>query len=283
MLPLWAIFTLISGLSSVAFNFISRNILRDGHDSTAYSWWFEFFRFLIFIPFAIPVLGTVNNLHGVFLFVSIGICEFLSIYFYMKMHSKADLSISSIITQARLIWVPFFAYLLLNERLNSKSYIAIFVILIGQIIVSINGRINTKTTLDAGVKYALISTIFVSLNNVLGKSASQIFPVQIITIAMALPSLILFPVFMKKSKERIIKLGKTKGKNIFIAAVFNAFTMIFVIFAFRLGEVSRVTTLYQSLSILQVFMGIIILKENKNIFRKVIGSLIVLMGIYFLV
>ncbi len=283
MLPLWLIYTTISGLSSVAFNFISRYVLKDGHDSTAYSWWFEMFRFIIFLPFALPVLNSINNLPNLALFVAIGFSEFLSIYFYMKMHSHVDLSISSVVTQTRLLWVPLFAFLFLSEKLNYKSYLAILIIIVGQIIVSLNGKAKTKFTLERGIKYALVASVFVSFNNVLGKPASVVFPIQIIPVAMALPSLFLFPLFMKQSKQRILDLGRIKGKKIFLAALFNAVTMIFLLLGLRQGLVGKVTSLYQSLSIIQVFLGIILLKENKNIKRKVIGSVIVLLGVFLLI
>lgn len=282
MLPLWVTYTLISGILSVAFNFISRKVLRGESDSTSYSWWFELFRFIIFIPFAFPFLPLLQSSHNLTLFLLIGISEFLAIYFYMKMHANTDLSISSVVTQMRLVLVPVFAFLFLSEQLKIKSYFAIIIILLGQIIVSLNGNKDKKLFLNNGVKYALIATIFISLNNVFAKPAASTFPVQLIPVAMAFPSIFLFPYFMKNGKERIIKAGKSMGKKILIAAAFNAVAMVYLILALRFGQVGEVTSLYQSMSVIQVFSGIVFLNERKDIGRKVLGSAIVLLGVYYL-
>lgn len=279
----WIIFTTISALGSVGFNFISRKILKDGHDSTAYSWWFEFFRFLIFLPFTVGSLYLIYSPLNFALFIIIGLGEFLAIYNYMKMHSHAELSTSSLIMQLRLFFVPLLAMVLLNERLLLHSYIGILLIFIGQIIALTNKNIRINDFINSAVKYSLISCFIVSVNNIVQKYASHMFNPQLITLAMATPSLVLFPMLMKDPLKRIPHLGRLKWKNILLGAIFNAFTMVFLILAIKIGPVGKVTALQQSILMLQMLLGYLYLNERNNIINKLAGAVIVVIGIILLV
>jgi drug/metabolite transporter (DMT)-like permease len=279
MPELWIIFTVMSGVCSIGFNFVNRYVLKDGHDSTAYSWWFEVFRFLIFIPFAFTSFNQILTLKEFILFWSIGFVEFFSIYFYMKMHSSSELSISTTITQLRLVWVPIIALIFLGEKLGVNEYFGILLVFVGQIVATFKGNIGKNGTL----KYALIATVFVSLNNVLVKSASDKFFPPLILVAMALPSLFIFPLKMKDGFSRIVKLGDSKWKNVLLATIFNAGTMMFMIQAYQLGQVGKVVALFQSVLVIQVLVGILFLGERKYVGRKVVGILAVVAGAILLI
>lgn len=282
MISTWVIYVLLAGITSALFNFNSRSVLKDWEDSTSFCWWFEFFRFVIFLPFVIPHLHYLTNLYNLTIFVIVGLSEFLTVYFYMKMHAKSDLSISSVIQQLRLIFIPIIAYFILSERLTLSAYLGIIIILLGQFIVTSNKNILVKG-FDIGIKYALIAAFLASINNIVAKPASGIFPATLIPFAMAVPSVFLFPLLMKSGKSRIRSFGKVKWKHLFLISLINAASMVFLVLALRVGEVSRVSALYQSAMIIQVILGISILNERENIAKKVFGSLIILSGIYFLV
>jgi drug/metabolite transporter (DMT)-like permease len=275
----WIIFTIVAGSSSVAFNFISRYVLKDGHDSTAYSWWFELFRFLIFLPFIIIFPIGFKSISTFLLFVVIGVSEFFSVYFYMKMHSHTELSVSTIVSQFRLIWVPITAFIFLGEKLSKFDYLGIFFIFLGSVAINL----KRKGFFTRGIKFALISSIFTAVNSTILKPAANIFSPFAVAFAMSLPSLIIFPLKMKDAKRRILNLGKIKGKNIFIAALFNAFTVVFFVLAMKTGYVGKVTALFQSMMVLQVLIGIIVLNEKEGLTKKLIGIGSVLIGLYLLV
>jgi len=276
---IWVLFTLFSGLSSIGFNYINRYILRNGDDSTSYAWWFEFFRTIIYLPFCFIFLDSPMDFISVFPLIALGVTEFFGIYVYMKMHANSDLSISTIVSQLRLVWVPLIAYLFLGERLIIKEYIGIGLILLGQIVVAIKGKIY----LDKGIKFALISSVFVSLGNIFAKSASSNYASPIIVLAMGMPTIFGFPFLMKNGMVRIKNLGKIRWKKILLATVFNAVTMLFLVKALKFGEVSKVIGFFQSISVLGVITGILFLGENQNIKRKMVGGILVVLGIILLV
>lgn len=113
----WFILAAAAGLSSALFNFVGRKSLQGG-DSTAFSWFFELLRLIIFSALLIIDFKLEPSFLNFFVLVALGVTEFVSVYVFTKMHSLTELSLSSIISRLRLVWVPFFAFVLLGERLS---------------------------------------------------------------------------------------------------------------------------------------------------------------------
>jgi drug/metabolite transporter (DMT)-like permease len=278
MMTNWFFLISVAGISSVIFNYLNRYILKDSSDSTPHAWWLEVIRTLLFLPFCFFVKTPQINLQNIILFLGIGISEFFSVYFYMKMHSASELSVSTIVSQMRLIWVPIFAFLFLNEHLTIPEYFGIVLVLLGQIVV-ISPK---KLSLDKGIKLAFLSSIFVAANSILAKKAAPVFAPPFTVVAMGLPAIFCFPFFMKDAKKRINLHKNGFIKKIIVAVIFNAMTMVFMLMAFKFGPVSKVIGVFQSMSILAVFAGIFLLHEKGNLYNKVFGSLIVFLGMFLL-
>ncbi len=275
----WIVFSIVSGLFSVTFNYLNRVLLKDDHDSTAYSWWFELFRLIIFLPFFLLTISFPWSYHQIAIFILIGLSEFFSVYFYMKMHSLSELSISTTVTQLRLVWVPLFALIVFGEKLKTLEYIGILLIFLGQI----TFVFKKNASIDKGIKIAVVASIFAAVNNITFKAASGFFNPSVIVLAMTIPALLIFPVKMKHAKNRIISIGNRIWKKMLLVSILNAFSMFFLIKALEFGEVSRVSAVFQSMTALQVFVGIIFLNETKNLLAKTLGIFIVIVGVLLLI
>jgi len=110
----WILLALIAGLASNASNFFSRFLLKNGEDSTVFAWYFEFVRLIVFALIAFFDFKLIITFKSILLLLAMGLSELACVYVYMKMHANSHLSISAIISRTRLIWVPFFAFLLLG-------------------------------------------------------------------------------------------------------------------------------------------------------------------------
>ena len=130
-LPTWLILSILTGLASNGFNFFNRFILRNGDDATAYGWYLQLIRVLVFGILAFFDFRIIITPYSLFLFIIYGLTEFLGIYFYMKMHAFSDLSISTILSRTRMIWIPIIAFFFINEQLGLRDYIGIAIIFIG--------------------------------------------------------------------------------------------------------------------------------------------------------
>lgn len=274
----WVIFAILGGLFSNAFSYFSRLFLKDEGDSTSWAWFFETGRVILFSISLFFDFYFQSSLKTWVLLILIGLTEFVSVYFYMKMHAYSELSISSILSRSRMIWIPVVAFLLFGEVLNLTQYLGILVLFIG-LSLAISLR---RWFIDKGAIYANVAAVIIALNVVLLKEATPYASPSVLIIAMSLPSVFLFPLFMKNPLKRLAGFSKDKFGLKAFSVVIQFLSAYFLVIALQKGEVSIVNSIYQGMMIFSVLAGIILLKERKNIFKKISGSIIALLGVLLL-
>ena len=89
--------------------------------------------------------------------------------------------------------------------------------------------------------------------------------------------------FVKNWKERIKIFYSKDIRGVFVATIANAASMYFQIGALRIGPTGKVIAVFQAMSIVSVIAGVIFLEERDNILQKIIGSLVVALGVFLLV
>jgi drug/metabolite transporter (DMT)-like permease len=279
MLPQWLIFAVLAGLLSNTFNFFNRFILRNKEDSTAYSWYYEFFRFLAFCAIAVVFdWQIIITTRSILIFMLLGITETFSVYWYMKMHESVHLSISTILSRMRILWVPIIAFFLLKENLKPIEYLGLLVLFLG---VSVTVKPH-KFFIDKGAKYANLAAFMIALNVIVTKIGLPYASNSLINAICSFPSIFLFPLLMKSPRKRI---SVYFHKNILLKSsviIFNIISAYLLTQALRLGNPSKITGIYQSMMVFSVLAGIVILQEKKDILKKVIGASIVLAGVLLL-
>lgn len=278
IIPSWVILALAAGIFSNVLNFISRSILKNNGDSTAWAWTYETLRLLFILPFAFFDFKMVFSLKAILILLSTGLTEFISVYFYMKMHKFTHLSISSILSRTRIIWVPILAFLFFGERLNNLEYLGIAILFLGLSIVVA----PHKFFIDKGAIYANLAAFMIASNTVIIKQAAPFASTPVIMIFFSLPAVILFPIFMKNAKQRLIHQNFDNKLPKLIGVASNVIALLLLMAALRVGEVSKVNGLYQGMLIVSVLAGIILLKERKDILRKLLGTVVTLIGILLL-
>jgi drug/metabolite transporter (DMT)-like permease len=278
ILPTWFILSILTGLTSNGFNYLNRLLLRDGDDGTAYAWYMQILRVAAFGTLALFDWHIILTPYSIFLFALLGLTEFIGTFLYMKMHTYSDLSISSILSRTRLIWVPIIAFFLINENLNSNDYVGILVIFAG---VSLT-MAPKKLLADKGAIYANVSAFVIAINIVITKMLLPYSSNSVLMIALALPSIFLYPLFMKNAQQRIHTLFKTNILMKTFSIGLGLVSIYLFLAAIRFGEASKVNAVYQGMLIFSVIAGIIFLKERENIWRKLIGATITVVGVVLL-
>lgn len=274
----WIILALLAGIGSNMHNFFNRYILKDGGDSTVWAWTFEFLRLLFFLPFVFFDFKMTFDIKTVLILLAVGLTETLSVYLYMKMHKFTHLSISTILSRTRLIWVPLIAFLFFGERLSNQGYIGIVLLFLG-LSVAVAPH---KFFLDKGAIYANLAALMIAANTILLKQSVSLASTPVIMMFFSLPSVILFPLFMKNVKKRLIdqnlnqKIPKIMGTGANVVALF------LLMAALKIGDVSRINGLYQGTLVIGVLGGIILLKERQDTLRKLTGTAITIIGILLL-
>ncbi len=275
MLESWIVIAFISGLLSNTSNFLHRFLLKDDRDPALYTWFLEVTRLLVAVIFLFFNFHLILSPQTLLLLIALGVVEAISIYVYMKQHAFTSLSISTIISRTRLIWTALFAFLFLGEHLSLMAYGGIVILFLGLSI----GTAPHKIMVDRGMKYAYLSAILISVSNNLFKSTSSVASAPVIVAAMAIPTVIGYPLILKNSKQRIQTFLKTKLLNKILAALTNVGALFFLLWAISLGPVSIVNAIYQGTMIFAILAGILFLGEREDIFKKLIGTALALIGV----
>lgn len=275
VIPFWLILAIITGLLSNTYNFLCRYILKDDEDPTAYAWFTEIVRFASFTIFAVFTWKLHVSTLSIIALLSVGITEFIGGYFYMKMHSYTHLSISTILSRTRLIWVPILAYFLISESLKLSDYFGILVIFVGVSVI----MAPKKLFVDKGSLYANLSAFFIAFNVVLLKLATPYASTAVIVAFEALPAVFLYPLFMKNAKKRFRSLTKTRLSLKLSAAGISVLQLFIFAFALNFGDASKINAVYQGMLVFSVLAGIIFLHERNDTVKKLIGAAITVLGV----
>lgn len=274
----WLLIAVGAGLASNLANFTTRYLIKDDKDSASFSLSLEIFRVLIFGILAIFDFYINWSFKTVILLLLLGFIEPLAIYTFMKMHEHTHLSVSSIISRSRMIWVAIIAYLFLGESLKLLDYIGIIVLFLG---LSITVAPH-KFFVDNGIKISLVTSLIAAIVVVLIKAVSSDVSLPVLIVWMSLPSIFIIPLFMKNQKTRIKTFIQNKLNLKILFNIFNFFAFYGYTLAIKYGSVSIVTAIYHGMIIFAVLAGIFFLKEREDMTKKIVGSIITILGIFLL-
>lgn len=278
MVPYWVLVVIGAGLVSNLANFVTRYVLRDNKDSASFALSLEIFRILAFGIIALFDFQINWSLKTIILLFLLGFIEPLSIITFMKMHQYNELSISSIISRSRMIWIAILAFIFLGESLRFIDYIGIAILFLGLSI-----AIAPKNFfVDKGVKIALITAIIAAFVVILMKATAAYVSLPVMMVFQSLPSVFLIPLFMKTPSQSFLKFSKSNFNSMVLFNIFNFIAMYGYIFALKHGSASIVTALYHGMSVFAVLAGIIFLKEREDRVKKIIGAVITIVGVVLL-
>lgn len=274
----WLLYAILGGIFANAVTFINRHALRGDHDPTAYAWWFEVLRTVVFI-FLLPLGYAFQTSPKAFLtLTALGIVEVAAVYTFMQMFSHTQLSVSILVSRLRLIFAPLLAVFFLGEILNPKNYLGITLIFIGAIIAA-----NVKTLkLDKGIKHSLLFAVYAGVLSNLMKVSAGIADTPVVMIAMGLPSIFILPLLMKSPLQRIKTSIKLRYKHNSLSTIFNVASMYLYVEALRIGHVGLVFSAFNSMAVIAILAGILFLGEKDNVPQKIIGTTLSIAGIFFL-
>lgn len=279
MLHNWFLLTLIAGISSNLFGTLNRHLLHNGGDSTAYGWWFETFRFIIFSILALFNFSLILSFPNIALLFSLGISEVVGIFLFMKMHAHTELSLSSVVMQLRVIWVPLFAFMYLSEHLTVFQYLGVFAVFVGCLLVMWRGQTN----FNKNIRYALLFSLVSAISSLLQKQATLIASTPVIIAAFSAPSVFMIPILMKNPWARLKHTGRALSGQVLSVTIINMVLMLSLVEAYRLSTASQVAAIFQGVSMLTVVVGIFFLQEKDHKWVKLAAAAITMVGIILLI
>ncbi|AKM79581.1 MAG: hypothetical protein UX85_C0001G0260 [Candidatus Beckwithbacteria bacterium GW2011_GWB1_47_15] len=279
MIPSWFWLAAGAGIIGNGFNFVNRFSLRGQQDSTAYAWWFEFLRLVVFGTLAMFNFQLAVSSKSLSMLVSLGLVELVAIYLYMKMHAFTELSLSAIIVRLRQVWVLLVAWVLIGERLNFTGYLGILIIFTGLALALWQKNFKPGKGLKLALAFSIVSAVMWALM----KGGAEFVSTPVLIMFLSWPSVVFLPLVMKNPAGRIVALWRQKVKNLLLSVGSDAVTLYLMAQALRQGPVSKVLSVSQGMLVLAILAGILFLGEKERAWQKLLGGLITVGGVWLLV
>ncbi|MCO1600867.1 DMT family transporter [Desulfosporosinus nitroreducens] len=281
----WFQLVLIYIVTNSASKVIQKQVLKDQEvDPAAFSAFFLFVVGVLSIPLLMvekpsiassPELWLVVILSSVFYMV----CMFL----YYNALKSTEVSQVETIATTRSIWFLVFGIFLFGESVNLSSFLGIALIFGGLIVI----YWDKGSFKDFGKPhlYTLIYSLLISASYALDKIALNSFSVVLYQVVVYIIPAIFTVIFIPKTFGNLRYFIKPQKSTliVLISAVFQMISTLALYAAYKYGgDLSVVGPLAQTSTVLTIIVGIVILKERWNLKRKIIGVILVLVGVALL-
>lgn len=275
---MWFYLALISGLASAIDKVLNRRALKNRSNVLAYSVVYLSLTAIFSIPFALPIDFEVTN--GLMLLILVqSVLWAISSVLSFSAHTSTDVSLSSIISRARIIWIMPLGFLFLGESLSLYSVLGVILIFLGLSMLFYKGKLHKHH----GVHLVLLSSVFAALGTITNTMLVRdyLHPAQVTFTTMLGQALILFIILVGRRKplEKIKDVLKHSWALTLAATMLEAFAYITVNQAYIVGVASSVSAVYMAVSVVIVWFGIVFLKERDSLFSKIVSSAVVTIGV----
>ncbi len=277
---MWFLPSLICGLTFAANRLLIRSVFTKHSNPMIFGAVHELLAGLFLLPIGIFFFSLPQS-PKTWLALSLGIFFiFLCDLFGFLALRKIEVSLLQIINQLRHIVVLLGAYLLFAEIISPTKVISIFFIMFG-VFVALVGK--SKITMNKETLYAFLSTISISCALLFIKMASaDVAPAFSGTLSLIISGVLIYVLLIVRGEKPAKLIPIEHRKQLFIAAgIFAVFELAFFT-ALAVGEASKVTPVTQSSMIFTLIGGYVFLNERNHMKQKIIGSLLIAIGIILL-
>ncbi|MEK7572146.1 MAG: DMT family transporter [Patescibacteria group bacterium] len=274
---MWFMLALLAGFLFAANRLLVRSILTKKVDPMTFGAKHEIIAGAILLPIAFFSFSLPQSV-SVWIAFALGIlCIFLCDLFAFLCLEKIEASLYQIVGQLRHVIVLLGAYFLFTELITLSKIVSILLIIIG---VSIALVAKEKIAINRGTIYTFLSTLFIALGFLFIKiTATEVPPAFSGSISLLISGILISILlrFRKAKKSTVKSIGNRKAL-LLAAGIFAAFELS-LFTALAIGEASRVTPVTQSSLIFTLLGGYFFLHERDALKQKVLGSLLIVVGI----
>lgn len=283
---IWIVFAFSAAFFQSTTDALSKHGLKH-LDENIIAWALKFFAVLFLIPlffwFKVPVLGK-----NYFLALMIGgSLNVVALILYVKAIKISDLSLSIPMIAFTPLFLLLTSPVLVGEFPKLTGIIGVFLIITGSFILNFNDKQKHYLAplkaifIKPGPRLMLIVAFIWSITSNFDKigirNSSPLFwgfsTYSFMSVAM-------IPFILYYSKNPIKQI-KQKIRFLFIIGLSSAINIFLYMLAIKLTLVVNVVSIVRTSALISVLFGIIIFKE-KGFKEKVIGTLIMLAGVFFI-
>lgn len=211
----------------------------------------------------------------------------LAIIFYTIQNRLATIARSgmeassySIIKQLSNVFVTIMGFLFLKEDLTLSKILGSS-ILIGSNVLIFYKKGTWKKNRYLGL--GILANLCMGIALLLDVNTSNSFNLAFyISITLLIPAILIFIIEKIKLKEVVKEWQHNSKKIILFTGISWSFMMITKLRAYQLGKITIIAPLCSLSVILNVLFAFIFLKKNKNILRRIIAGILIIIGIFLI-
>lgn len=284
MIPLWIILTLAAAffwaVISLLDKFIVSHELKDPLLATVVSGFATVLVLLTMTLFLQPPIFVSLPIILILLFG--GISYVLATYFYFLAVRKAEISRVISFLSMTPIFVLFFAFVFLGERLTSLNYFGIILLVFGSFLISLKKN-HSEYNISKAFFIVILASLFLSLRDLVIKFASinvSIWSALFwLGVGTGLTSLFL----LAKHHPHLKKKSTIGIRHLLFGRIISSIGLLLFLIAISLASVSLVSALAK-IQILIVFIGTLVLSNfHPHILKEKITASIVIQKIVAIV
>jgi drug/metabolite transporter (DMT)-like permease len=278
---MWVVFAVLSLLFFVIYDQASRVLAIDSENPRAFAILYNTFAgiFSLFIlliePFHFKTISVEIIILTLLMIILYGLFNRYEYY----AHKYIEVSVLTLIAKIAPIITFFLSVILLGEKLTLSKIVAALFIFGGVILATYK---KDKFHLTKGIGYGFLIAILLGFAWTIDKRASSYYPLPIWAfLGFMVPNIFVIPFPTLTLKDIRIEWNRLTWRVV-VLALFAAFGYYFLIKAFSVGDASNVILITSCGTIANVLLGIILLRECTDIKRKILATVFVIAGQFFL-
>jgi drug/metabolite transporter (DMT)-like permease len=231
---------------------------------------------LLFIPL-FPLQLPTNLKFYIFLFLA-SVFYALNDRLQVTARKHLQVSVYSILNMLKTFFLVLFGLLFFGEDFLVIKILGALLILSGNVFLFYKkGSFKLNKYAILSILAALVFAIAISID--IGISSSFNLPFYI-SLTLLIPAIILF-FFGKQNFYNIyIEYNSASKKYYFITGFFWGLTILFSLRSYQLSDITKIAPVLAVSVLLNVIVAYIFHKEKQNFFKKIIASILVLVGVY---
>lgn len=261
--------------------------LGDRASSISGSFIFFFIASLFLFPFVILSEPEFSNLSFLKLAVLSSFVYSFAFWLYVKSLSSEEASLVSPLYNFNVFFLLFLTIIFLDESITPLKVIGLGMLVYGASFLKRDGSGNFVTTIkllfkNKGCQLMLTSSFLIAVGRTIdGFVVKEISPIlYAFSIYLGISMFLLFYHIPGNQFKNTLKLFKNKTGLSILSGAVNAFSYLFLLFAFTEVEVS----VAEPVSILSILVTVVLAGKifKENIKERIIGVLVMIGGAYLL-
>lgn len=234
---------------------------------------------LIFVPFFTMKFSADSKIYGLL---------FLAIIFYTvndrlqtSVRKNLEVSIYSMLNQLSKVFLIVYGILVFKQEIVVAKLIGGGLIFLGNIALFYK---KGKYDLNKYVLWAIVAAFFLATGIIIDVNISTEFNLPVyIMLTLVIPSILIFIIEKHSFKEVCVEFSSVRKKYYLITGISWGLLILFMIRALQIGETIVITPLMATTVFLNVIAAYFMHKEQAHIVRKILVSVVIVIGIYLTV